>query len=262
MTHYIDPLIITISESTLNHIALVWIAIAVILFPVLLKTTPAYGRYTKTSWGPMINNKLSWFFMEVPSFAIILWFFWNTTNYENKIVIIAFLLWIIHYFNRAFIFPVRLRTKSKKMPITIMLSGVFFNMINAGLNGYWLAFMAPGSSGDLLDSPRFIIGITIFIAGFAINQFHDTILIHLRRFNTGYKVPVGGLFKHVSCPNYLGEIIQWFGFAIICWNLPALSFAIWTFVNLVPRALSHHKWYNEKFEHYPKDRKAIFPFIL
>jgi len=255
-------IMITIPESTFNHITLAWIALAIITFPFLLRITPPYGRYSSASWGPMINNKLGWLLMEVPSLAIILWFFWNTTNYENKIVVVAFLLWIIHYFNRSFIFPLRLRTKSKKMPLTIVLSGVFFNLMNAGLNGYWLAFLAPKQNIVLLDSPRFIIGMTIFITGFIINQYHDTILIHLRRFNTGYKIPAGGLFRHVSCPNYLGEIIQWTGFAVICWNLPALSFAIWTFVNLVPRALSHHKWYNEKFEHYPKERKAIFPYLL
>jgi len=37
---------------------------------------------------------------------------------------------------------------------------------------------------------------------------------------------------------------------------------VWTIANLVPRALAHHKWYNEHFENYPAERKAIFPFIL
>ncbi len=255
-------LINTIPKNTFNHLTLGWIAIALILFPVLLKINPPYGRYSNSSWGLMVNNRLSWFFMEIPSFVIIIWFLWNTTNYENKIVLAAFILWIIHYFNRTFIFPLRLRTKSKKMPLLILLSGMLFNIINAGLNGYWLAYLAPTISVDLLNSPRFIMGIDVFIVGFLINQYHDSILIQLRRFNTGYKIPSGGLFKYISCPNYLGEIIQWSGFAIICWSLPALSFIIWTIVNLVPRALNHHIWYKDKFEHYPKSRKAIIPFIL
>jgi 3-oxo-5-alpha-steroid 4-dehydrogenase 1 len=33
-------------------------------------------------------------------------------------------------------------------------------------------------------------------------------------------------------------------------------------VNLLPRALSHHKWYNEEFDGYPPERKAVVPFVL
>jgi hypothetical protein len=35
-----------------------------------------------------------------------------------------------------------------------------------------------------------------------------------------------------------GEIIEWTGYAIACWSLPAAAFAIMTFCNLGPRA--HH----------------------
>jgi len=60
----------------------------------------------------------------------------------------------------------------------------------------------------------------------------------------------------------LGEIIEWIGFAMMAWNLAALSFAIWTIVNLLPRAIDHHKWYRRYFAGYPEKRKAIIPFIL
>jgi hypothetical protein len=32
--------------------------------------------------------------------------------------------------------------------------------------------------------------------------------------------------------------------------------------NLLPRALAHHRWYQQKFPDYPPDRKAIVPFVL
>ncbi len=100
--------------------------------------------------------------------------------------------------------------------------------------------------------------------GIAINHHSDNILIALRdnRDKNGYYIPHGGLFEKISCPNFLGEIIEWAGFAIACWNLPALAFAVWTAANLVPRALSHHRWYQAEFEDYPKDRRAILPGIL
>jgi hypothetical protein len=44
--------------------------------------------------------------------------------------------------------------------------------------------------------------------------------------------------------------------------MPALSFAIWTIANLLPRALQHHRWYQQTFSEYPAERKAVIPFIL
>lgn len=52
----------------------------------------------------------------------------------------------------------------------------------------------------------------------------DNILIHLRKpGETGYKIPQGWLFKYISCPNMFGELVEWAGYAILCWNLPALT---------------------------------------
>ena len=73
---------------------------------------------------------------------------------------------------------------------------------------------------------------------------------------------MGGLFKYVSCPNYFGEIIEWFGFYVMTLNIGTFSFFIWTFVNLVPRAISNHKWYIRMFNDYPKERKIIIPKIF
>ena len=99
--------------------------------------------------------------------------------------------------------------------------------------------------------------------GAGINIHSDQILLSLRKpGETGYKIPKGGMFKWISCPNLFGEILEWSGFAILCWNLPALGFAVWTAANLIPRALSHHKWYLEKFSDYPKERKAVIPGIF
>ncbi|MBL7102969.1 MAG: hypothetical protein ISS18_01445 [Bacteroidales bacterium] len=58
------------------------------------------------------------------------------------------------------------------------------------------------------------------------------------------------------------DLFKWAGFALLCWCLPAFSFSLWTTVNLVPRALNHHKWYKSHFPDYPVSRKALIPFIL
>jgi protein-S-isoprenylcysteine O-methyltransferase Ste14 len=69
------------------------------------------------------------------------------------------------------------------------------------------------------------------------------------------------LFEWVSCPNYLGEIVAWAGWALATWSPAGLVFAVWTFANLAPRAWSHHRWYRSNFPEYPKERKALVPGV-
>jgi len=252
------------NSSTVQYIALIWILCAVIIFPVLLKITAPYGRHSKKTWGPVINNKLGWILMEAPSFIIFVSLVLFGPNTPDKIVWILLAMWGIHYFNRSFVFPLRTNTQGKKMPVIIMFSAIFFNLINASLNGYWLGFVAPPYPDSWMTDPRFITGGIIFITGFVINQMADNKLIGLRKGGQkGYFIPRGGLFNYISCPNFFGEIVEWAGFAIMAWNLPALSFAVWTAANLIPRAIDHHKWYKGHFKtEYPAKRKAVIPFLV
>lgn len=244
-----------------TYIALGWIGVGVITFFYLLRQTAPYGRHTSEKWGPLIDNKLGWFLMEF-FVLVVLFVFISTGNFTFNIVsgvIIGF--FVFHYLNRSIIFPLRIKTKGKKMPLVIMLSAMGFNMMNGFLLGYYFGNYASYSIEWLYD-PRFILGSIVFIVGMGINWHSDAILINLRKpGEVGYKIPTGGLFNRISCPNLLGELIEWTGFAILSWSLPGLAFFVWTFANLVPRAISHHKWYKQKFPDYPANRKAIFPYV-
>ena len=247
------------SLETLNNICIGWSVIAIGTFVLLHFLTAPYGRHIQKGWGAEISNKWGWILMELPSFAIILYFF-LTSNQSNYAMFIS-LLWLVHYFNRTFIFPLRLRTKGKKMPWAIVLMAISFNLVNAGLNGYYLANL-ESYTAENFTTWNFYLGVALFLTGFIINQISDNILIHLRKpGETEYKIPTGFLFKYISCPNHFGELVQWAGFALIAWNFPATTFFIWTAANLIPRALKHHKWYKSHFEEYPKSRKAFLPGV-
>jgi hypothetical protein len=252
-----------LTENDLSTFVIVWIVIALLLFPVMLKVTAPYGRHSKHNWGLMISNRLGWFIMETPALILFLFFVIRNGDFTNKLLLTASFLWVSHYLHRAVIFPLRIHTKGKKMPVLIMVFALMFNLVNGSINGYWIGKIDTPFLFEGWNIVRFIAGISLFIGGYVINQYHDAILIRLRKSSVnGYQIPFGGLFKYISCPNFFGEIIEWAGFAILCWNLPSLAFFVWTFVNLVPRALDHHKWYLNKFEDYPKERKAVFPRIL
>ena len=34
--------------------------------------------------------------------------------------------------------------------------------------------------------------------------------------------------------------MEWIGFAILSWHLGAVTFAVWTMANLIPRAMENH----------------------
>ena len=255
-------LFISVSRELFVTIQYIWIIVAVLVFLLLLKITAPYGRHTTHNWGPLISNKWGWLIMELPVLVMIGLFVVPALNNFAVASLIMIGLFSFHYFNRIFIFPFRIQTKGKKMPLVIMLSAIFFNIINGFSFGYYFVHFAEYENAWLTEW-RFIAGIIIFFAGMYINWKADNKLIHLRApGETGYKIPRGWLFEKISCPNLFGELIEWLGFALLCWNLPALTFFIWTTANLVPRAFAHHKWYQEKFPDYPPGRKAIIPFFV
>lgn len=246
---------------TIQQLLFIWIGIALIIFPIQLFVSAPYGRHSKTTWGPMVPNRLGWILMEGWALVAILFFYIKYFN-PNIYSLLFVILYALHYVHRGFIYPMRTRTKGKLNPILIVLFAMTFNSINAGLIGYYLSKVSIYPE-DYFQHWNFILGIFLFISGFVINFKSDDILIHLRKpGETDYKIPKGFLFKYISCPNHFGEMIEWFGFMLMVWNWAGIAFFIWTVSNLLPRALHHHKWYKQNFSNYPKERKAIFPFLL
>ncbi len=244
--------------SYINYL-LISIAVATLVILLFFNIKAPYGRHTNSNWGKMISNKWGWFLMELPAFFLMPFLAITGDSEKDYISILLITLWLIHYGNRTLIFPFKLKTKNKKMPLLIVICAFFFNAINGILNGYFIGYLKEND--DSLLSTNIIIGLIVFFTGMYINRKNDAKLIALRENNEGYKIPYGGLFNHISCPNHLGEIIEWVGFAIIAWNLPAITFSIWTFCNLAPRSMNHHQWYKKHFKDYPKNRKALIPFL-
>lgn len=238
-----------------------WIALAIVLFPLQLFVSAPYGRHTKTTWGPMLSNKLGWVLMEswaLVTFWVVYMLYFNRNNYALSFAT----LYTLHYIHRSFIFPIRTKTKGKQMPLLIALFALIFNSINAACLAYFLSKVSIYPINYIL-SWNFVLGFFLFFAGAFINIKSDSILINLRKpGETDYKIPQGFLFKYVSCPNHFGEIIEWLGFMLMVWNLAGVAFFVWTASNLLPRAMHHHKWYKQRFKDYPNERNAVLPFLL
>ena len=209
-----------------------------------------------------VDKRLAWIIMETPILFSVCFFYLAGKNPINASAIIV-VFFILHYSNRALVYPYRIKTKGKRIPTSSILMTMTFYSINGYLIGYYLGSLKSYPIEWLYD-PRFLVGSTLFLFGFIVNIKSDNILINLRGPNeSGYKIPKGGFFKYVSCPNYFGETVEWIGFAIMCWSIPGAMYALWVGITLVTTGLSAHSWYLEKFgDEYPKERKAVIPFLI
>ena len=268
-----------------------WIVLSAIIAVVLLLMPAPYGRHARSGWGPSLDAKMGWVLMEMPAVAVFAAIFFGSWGRNDAAAVLFLFMWEFHYLYRTFIFPARLQ-RPKPMPLTIALFGFVFNVVNGFLNGHALFGLSPALGAHWLSGPRFIIGAPIFFGGFGLHVWSDSILRNLRgpasrmqslkrsfpysaaatsqvdiqgqagAAKEGYKIPTGGPYRWISCPNYLGEIVEWGGWAMATWSLAGLAFFLWTAANLMPRAIAHHRWYKRTFPDYPADRKAVIPFML
>lgn len=248
--------------NTIYQIALIFqFAVSVVVLTFLMFISAPYGKFTRKGWGPRMNSLVAWMLMEIPAALTIgamAWIFRSTIGWGW----VFLLIWEFHYIYRTFIFPAKMHHGRKTFPVSMVVSAVFFNSINGFINGVYLFKIRPITDPSWFADPRFIIGLIIFIFGFSIHVDSDRRIQAQKPGPGRYIIPQGGLFRWVSCPNYLGEIIQWFGWAILTWSPAGLAFAVFTFANVFPRGLAGHRWYRRNFPDYPENRKAVIPGII
>jgi 3-oxo-5-alpha-steroid 4-dehydrogenase 1 len=247
--------------------------VGALTFCILWWVAAPYGRFVRRGWGPTLPTRWGWVLMEAPSAVGFPAVFLFGAHRRGTVPLVLLALWLAHYLYRAFVFPLRLKERGKRMPWVVVGMGLFFNCVNTWLNARWISDAGRYDTAWLLD-PRFVSGVVLFAVGHAVNRHADGVLLALRPSTLrlaslaqglpelGYRIPFGGLYRWVSCPNYLGEIVEWRGWALATWSWPGLAFAAFTFTNLAPRALATHRWYRRTFAEYPPERKALVPLVF
>lgn len=254
-----------ITESFFNGLIYAMLGLAVVVFISLYFVTAGYGQFRTRQWGWSLNNKVAWMLMEVPVFLVMLGIWWGSPLKWNLPQLVLFGLFELHYFQRSLVFPWLLKGQSR-MPVVIVLMGVLFNVINGFLQGGGL-YLFPNP--DFQEGASYLLrwnaiaGILLFIVGMAINLHSDHVIRHLRKpGDTRHYLPQKGMYRYVTSANYLGEIMEWVGFALAAATLAAWVFPIWTAANLVPRAHAIYNRYKEEFgKEALADKKRIIPFI-
>jgi protein-S-isoprenylcysteine O-methyltransferase Ste14 len=246
------------------HTTLCWavIGVGLLTFIVLCFVAAPYGRhYLGHGWGPKISSRLGWFIMEAPSVFVFLWIFSYGRYSDQWVPLLLLGVWQLHYLHRALVFPLRMKTTGKHVPTLVVGLGFGFNTVNSYLNARWISNLGHYPL-EWLTHPALGLGIFVFLIGFLLNIHSDSILFRLRcRGETGYQIPNGGAYRWISSPNYLGELLEWAGWALATWSLSGLAFFFYSAANLVPRAASHHRWYRQTFANYPHNRKRLVPHV-
>lgn len=237
------------------------VGLAAVTFGALWLVVAPYGRHARPGWGPTLPARAGWLLMESPAWLLFAGVYAAGGRRAEAAPLALLALWLGHYLYRGLLFPWRLRG-GRPMPLLVAGLGFGFNLLNAWVNARWISEIGSYPDGWLLD-PRFLAGAALFAGGLAVHASADAALRRLRAPGEGgYRVPRGGLFEWVSCPNYLGEMVQWAGWALAAWSPAGLAFAIYTVANLLPRAVANHAWYRRTFPDYPPRRRALVPFVL
>jgi 3-oxo-5-alpha-steroid 4-dehydrogenase 1 len=251
-------------------LAISFVFAGLILLSSFFGTAQYGGRFGKSSKGIKLGSKLGWVIMELPGLFVFPIIFFMGRNAMETVPLFFLAIWMIHYTNRALITPLLMRVQPGTKS-SFDLSVVLLGWVTLTLHGYFNAAYISEFGTQYVDAwfqdPRFIGGLAIYVFGFTLNVWSDSILRNLRSKNPSpdeprYKIPYGGGFRFVTCPQYLGEIISFTGLAVMTWNLGAVFVLAITIANLVPRAMYTHKWFLKEFDDYPKERKAVIPFLL
>jgi len=244
-----------------------WIYL-IVVFIQSVKFAAPYGKFLNQSsnsipdslLGCRVQANLGWMLQEIP--AAILGFIglyeaFLANDYRSLLVLTPF---TIHYFNRSIIFPLRLKT-GKPVPFLTVVMAFQFCFVNGLLQNLYLH--ETGHFPALQSTVLEYTGVIVFVIGMFINIQSDSILTNLRKpGEVGYKVPYGGMFAYLSAPNYAGEILEWWGWFLINPTPASLWFAAFSTIFLGARAVKTHSFYTTKFDNYPRNRKALIPFLM
>jgi len=185
----------------------------------------------------------------------------------KPVVHIAAACWTFHYAKRILETLFVHRFSHSTMPIFNIFKNCSYYWGSAAAVSYFV-------NHPKYTSPSFgNLQIYLALAAFLINEFGN-LSIHLllrnlrppgsteRRIPYPNSNPFTFLFNYVSCPNYTYEIGIWLAFTIMTQTLTAGLFTIAGAGQMTLWALQKHRSYRKENTNYPKQRKAIIPFVI
>lgn len=176
----------------------------------------------------------------------------------------ALIAWTFHYAKRELETLFIHRFSHATMPLTNLFKNSMY---------YWgfAAYVAYFVNHPLYTAPTedlVYIGMCLFYFMEIGNLSAHWTLRTLRPPGTKIRrIPRGGLFEFVSCPNYTYEILSWLGFNLMTRTVAGILFMLAGAVQMIIWAQGKHRRYLQEFDgldgrpRYPPNRKVIIPFL-
>ncbi|KAK7074947.1 Steroid 5 alpha-reductase 3 [Halocaridina rubra] len=195
--------------------------------------------------------------------------FWKCPKVSTTSAAISIVLFALHIYRRLY----------ENLFVSVFSSS-HMNIMHyiVGHTHYWGAMMLliahfpafSSSDSKTTFSPLefcHIIGMFLYLYGFIVQHQSLRILAGLRsdrgKDAQKHKMPAGGMFEVVSCPHMMAEVLVYVGILFVLQKHTGwLAVTVWVICNQIQVALMNHKWYQETFKDYPRNRKAIFPGVL
>ncbi|XP_004927986.1 polyprenol reductase [Bombyx mori] len=77
-----------------------------------------------------------------------------------------------------------------------------------------------------------------------------------------HRVPNGRMFKYVSSPHRMCEIIMYTVLVFLITTKTFVCIYLWVLSNQIQTGIHAHEWYKKTFKNYPAKRTAVFPYVL
>lgn len=256
---FINHLDVYVSLLLSNVIA----TIVVWLFGVIFKTASVYDPY----WS-----------LQTVCIGLGLMIYYKNFNLGNIVFLVVISIWAIRLtynfittFNDLSYIDWRYKQIKEK-------TGIFYQFVNllgicmvptlvvhfASIPFY--AYIINGYNLSIWS----IFGILVMLLGTGLELESDLDMHKFQRIRTSRKEIIRvGLWKYSRHPNYLGEILFWYGVALFTivpnlsdWYLivgAIINTCLFLFIS-IPLAENHLKGYKENYEEYKKETRMLFPF--
>ena len=221
--------------------------------------------------GPQISWKLVFlveYFGPIAIFMIFYYFrnyiYGGATNVPFTFTQKAgFFMVIGHYLKREFETLFIHRFSLATMPIkNLFINCSHYWVIFGVLVGYFLFHPKYTEPTYLSQNVRYVL-IGLFIIFELMNFLCHNVLKNLRKpGSTERGIPKGFGFGFVSCANYFWETMCWLSYAVLSGCTTSYLFLLFSFYQMTVWAFQKHRRYKKEFKDYPKNRKAIIPFLL
>ena len=175
----------------------------------------------------------------------------------------GFYMVLAHYIKRELETLFIHRFSSSTMPIkNLFINCTHYWFTFALLVGYFLFHPKYVEPSYISMNLKYIL-IGLFSLFQIMNFLTHNELKNLRKPGTTERgIPKGYGFGLVSCANYFWETLVWGSYSVLTGTVTSYLFLAFSFYQMSQWALKKHKRYRKEFKDYPKNRKAIIPFLL